>query len=75
MTYAEAAQFICPRGLHTKGKTIAEVGLTEAGLLYFDYAVARSWTRGMFKLALETYLADRDVQNRLMNIKREQDRS
>lgn len=75
MTLAEAKLYIVPRGMYHKGKTIAEVGLSEAGLLYFDWLVVRPWTKGMFKLALETYLADRNVQIRLAKIKLEQDRS
>ncbi len=68
LTFEDAKRWCVPFGSH-RGKTIAEVGLSDSGLLWLEYSEEMYYTQGLYREALRVFLNDARIRKRIEEIR------
>lgn len=67
LTFDDARRWCVPFGSH-RGKTIAEVALSDAGLLWLEYSGEIYRSQGLYREALRVFLNESRTRRRIEEI-------
>ena len=72
LTFDDAKRWCVPFGVH-RGKSIAEVGFSDSGILWLEHSSEMRYSQGLYREALRVFLNEPRIQKRLNEIRLHRD--